>query len=88
MYTTWEAHCVVKVFRRFCSSIIYPAEEEYGTNFALSYPKKRVGKRSDFSFNSYRTKEVKKLNILWIIGVIGVWLVLQLWVLPKFGVPT
>jgi hypothetical protein len=28
------------------------------------------------------------MNILWIIGVLLAWFGLQLWVLPKLGVPT
>lgn len=27
-------------------------------------------------------------DILWGLGLLGIWLVLQLWVLPKFGVRT
>lgn len=28
------------------------------------------------------------LNVLWFVGIIVVWFVLQKWVLPKFGVAT
>ncbi len=27
-------------------------------------------------------------DVLWLLGLLGIWVALQLWVLPKFGVRT
>jgi hypothetical protein len=33
-------------------------------------------------------RETGKMDILWIVGFLAIWLLLQLWILPKLGVPT
>jgi len=34
-----------------------------------------------------KTRE-RRMDGLWLIGLLAIWFVLQLWVLPKLGVPT
>jgi hypothetical protein len=33
-------------------------------------------------------KEGRRMEILWVLGFLAAWFVLQMWVLPRFGVPT
>jgi len=35
-----------------------------------------------------RSREKKMKDGMWAVGVLIIWLVLQLWLLPKLGIPT
>ncbi len=33
-------------------------------------------------------RKARSMEIVWFLGFLALWFVLQMWVLPKFGVPT